>query len=203
MPTKTKDKSPIKNDPFASIMGPSQNYAGGAVGGAVGGAAGGMSASGIGAIGGLAGGVIDTINDDPLEKGSVAMSAGSGALKAAGTGAMIGSVIPGVGTAIGAGVGALIGGVGGLIKGKKAKKEAEAAQKAEAARREKMRIAGLQAEENSQLAQNMAAMGSSPFGMLEKKLKGIKGLVPANMSAAQYKSSLQMKEISGVNTLTN
>ena len=43
----------------------------------------------------------------------------------------------------------------------------------------------------------------SPATMLTKKLKGIKGLVPANMSAAQYKSSLQMKEISGVNTLSN
>ena len=43
----------------------------------------------------------------------------------------------------------------------------------------------------------------SPVKMLTKELKGIKGLVPPNMSAAQYKSSLQMKEISGVNTLTN
>jgi len=103
----------------------------------------------------------------------------------------------------GAIIGGAIGAIGGFFGGRKAKKEAEAAKRAEAARREKIRIAGLQAEENSQLAQNMAAMGSSPFGMLEKKLKGIKGLVPANMSAAQYKSSLQMKEISGVNTLTN
>ena len=43
----------------------------------------------------------------------------------------------------------------------------------------------------------------SPVKILTKKLKGIKGLVPANMSAAKYKSSLQMREISGVNTLTN
>ena len=43
----------------------------------------------------------------------------------------------------------------------------------------------------------------SPVKILTKELKGIKGLVPANMSAAQYKSSLQMREISGVNTLTN
>jgi len=201
MPTKTKDKSPIQNDPFSSIlgsgslMGPSANYAGGA--------AGGMSAGAYGAIGGLAGGVLDTINDDPLEKGSVGMSTASGALKAAGTGAMIGSVIPGVGTAIGAGVGALIGGVGGFIKGKKSKNEAEKEEKLLAEETKKANLLAAQNAENAKLAQNMAATGSSPIPVLEKKLKGIKGLVPSNMSAAQYKSSLQMREISGVNTLTN
>lgn len=42
---------------------------------------------------------------------------GGGALKGAGIGAAIGSIVPGVGTAIGAGVGAAIGGVGSAIGG--------------------------------------------------------------------------------------
>ena len=189
MPTKTKSESPLTYelynvDPNASKLGFSYQTQKGA-----------NTGVGVSALGGMAGGVVDTINDDPLKKGSVAMSAGSGALKGVAAGAAFGPA--------GMIVGGVLGAAGGFFKGKKAKKEAEALRKAEAERKEKIRIAGLQAEENSQLAQNMAAMGSSPFGMLEKKLKGIKGLVPANMSAAQYKSSLQMREISGVNTLTN
>ena len=189
MQTETKDKSPLTYelynvDPNASKLGFSYQTQKGANTGA-----------GVGALGGMAGGVLDTINDDPLKKGSVGMSAGSGALKGVAAGAMFGPA--------GMIVGGVLGAAGGLIKGKKAKEEAKAAQKAEAERQEKIRIAGLQAEENSKLAQNIASMGGSPFGMLEKKLKNIKGLIPSNMSAAQYKSSLQMKEISGVNTLTN
>ena len=191
MPTKTKDKSPIKYtvDPNAGKFGFSYSSQQGANTGAA-----------LGALGGIAGGVVDNINDDPLKKGSVAMSAGSGALKGAAAGAMFGPP--------GAIIGGAIGAIGGFFGGRKAKKEAEAAKRAEAARREKIRIAGLQAKENAKLAQNMAGASINPYdlsplGMLTKKLKGIKGLVPANMSAAQYKSSLQMKEISGVNTLTN
>jgi len=199
MPTKTKDKSPIKYtvDPNAGKFGFSYSSQQGANTGAA-----------LGALGGIAGGVVDNINDDPLKKGSVAMSAGSGALKGAAAGAMFGPP--------GAIIGGAIGAIGGFFGGRKAKKEAEAAKRAEAARREKIRIAGLQAKENAKLAQN--AVGSninlydqnaeelsnkSGLTFLTKKLKGIKGLVPANMSAAQYKSSLQMKEISGVNTLSN
>ena len=194
MQTETKGKSPVTYelynvDPNASKLGSSYQTQKGANTGAV-----------VGALGGMAGGVLDTINDDPLKKGSVGMAAGSGALKGVASGAMFGPA--------GMIVGGVLGAAGGLIKGRKAKKEAESAEKAEAERKEKMRIAGLQAEENSQLAQNMAGAGVNPYDvspatMLTKKLKGIKGLVPANMSAAQYKSSLQMKEISGVNTLTN
>ena len=204
MPTKTKDKSPIKNDPFSSIIGPSQNYAGGAVStgsAAASGAASGFSGAGaLGAAGGTIGGIIDQFNTDPTAKGAVAGTATSEALKYGAMGAALGPIGAGVGAAIGLGV--------GIVKGKKAKKEAEAAEKAEAERQEKIRIAGLQADENAKLSQNMAVAGVNPYDvspatMLNKKLKGIKGLVPANMSAAQYKSSLQMKEISGVNTLTN
>jgi len=198
MPTKTKDKSPIKYtvNPNAGKLGFSYGSQQGANIGA-----------GVGALGGMAGGVLDTINDDPLKKGSVGMSAGSGALKGVAAGAMFGPA--------GMIVGGVLGAAGGLIKGRKAKKEAEAAEKAEAARREKIRIAGLQAKENAQLQQNAIGsninlydqnaeeLSSSPFRALTKKLKGIKGLVPANMSAAQYKSSLKMQKISGVNTLSN
>jgi hypothetical protein len=49
-------------------------------------------------------------------------SIGGDALKGAGTGAAIGSVIPGVGTLIGAGAGALIGGISGFFQKKKANK---------------------------------------------------------------------------------
>tara|TARA_B100000900_G_scaffold399178_1_gene401414 strand:+ start:610 stop:1257 length:648 start_codon:yes stop_codon:yes gene_type:complete len=214
MPTKTKDKSPIKNDPFASIlgsssgMGPSQSYAGGAVStgsAAASGAASGFSGAGaLGATGGAIGGIIDQFNTDPTAKGAVAGTATSEALKYGAMGAALGPIGAGVGAALGLGI--------GIVKGRKAKKAAEEAEKArkkaEAEKKERIRVAGLQSDNNAQLAQNMVGASINPYdlsplGMFTKKLKSIKGLIPANMSAAQYKSGLKMQEISGVNTLSN
>lgn len=65
-----------------------------------------------GALGGTGPGILD--------EGSVgekALNIGGGALKGAGIGATIGSVVPGIGTAIGAGVGGVIGAVGSAIGG--------------------------------------------------------------------------------------
>ena len=189
MPTKTKGESPLTYelynvDPNASKLGFSYQTQKGA-----------NTGVGVSALGGMAGGVVDTINDDPLKKGSVAMSAGSGALKGVAAGAAFGPA--------GMIVGGVLGAAGGLIKGRKAKEAAKEEEERLAEETKKANLLAAQNAENAKLAQNMAATGSSPIPVLEKKLKGIKGLVPSNMSAAQYKSSLQMREISGVNTLTN
>jgi len=194
MPTKTKGKSPVTYelynvDPNASKLGFSYQTQKGA-----------NTGVGVSALGGMAGGVVDTINDDPLKKGSVAMSAGSGALKGVAAGAAFGPA--------GMIVGGVLGAAGGLIKGRKAKKAAKEEEERLAEETKKANLLATQNAENAKLAQNMAGAGVNPYDaspatMLTKKLKGIKGLVPANMSAAQYKSSLQMREISGVNTLTN
>jgi hypothetical protein len=62
----------------------------------------------IGIAGNLAGSWLQgTV--DPTHKGNSIGNMGGAALKGAGTGAAIGSIIPGVGTAIGAGVGGLAG----------------------------------------------------------------------------------------------
>lgn len=65
-----------------------------------------------GALGGTGPGIAD--EGSFIEKG---LGIGGGALKGAGVGALIGSVIPGLGTAIGGAVGAAIGGVGSAIGG--------------------------------------------------------------------------------------
>ena len=202
MPTKTKGKSPVTYDfstattsgGGASLINPAQQSA-------IGGAAGGISGAGaLGAAGGAVGGIIDQFNTDPTAKGAIAGTATSEALKYGAMGAALGPIGAGVGAAIGLGV--------GIVKGKKAKKEAEEQERLLAEETKKANLLAAQNAENAKLAQNMAGAGVNPYDvspvpMLTKKLKGIKGLVPANMSAAQYKSSLQMKEISGVNTLTN
>lgn len=72
-----------------------------------------------GGIGGLVGGMALDAGADALGRDTTAGAAldvGSSMASMAGTGAMIGSVIPGVGTAIGAGVGAIAGGAYGLYK---------------------------------------------------------------------------------------
>lgn len=65
-----------------------------------------------GALGGTGPGVVD--KGSVLEKG---LNIGGGALKGAGVGALIGSVVPGLGTAIGGGIGAVVGAVGSAIGG--------------------------------------------------------------------------------------
>ena len=130
MPTKTKGKSPVTYDfstattsgSNASLINPGQQSA-------IGGAAGISGAGALGAAGGTVGGIIDQFNTDPTAKGAVAGTATSEALKYGAMGAALGPIGAGVGAAIGLGV--------GIVKGKKAKKEAEAAEKAEAERQEK------------------------------------------------------------------
>lgn len=72
-----------------------------------------MKGLGIGAVGALAGEGIqmgsDKLKEAGYEKTGKAVGTGGTAVKYAGYGAMIGSVIPGVGTAIGAGIGGAVG----------------------------------------------------------------------------------------------
>lgn len=80
-------------------------------------------ASGIGAaLGGTGDGIL---GKDSI--GKKAMNIGGGALKGAGIGAAIGSIIPGLGTAVGAGVGGAIGGIGAAIGGSNISKGLKAA----------------------------------------------------------------------------
>lgn len=72
-----------------------------------------MKGLGIGAVGALAGEGLqmggEKLQEAGYEKTGKAVGAGGTAVKYAGYGAMIGSVIPGVGTAIGAGIGGAVG----------------------------------------------------------------------------------------------
>lgn len=105
----------------------SVNTIGQGVGSAIGGKAGGTvgnavtAATGLYEMGSEAFGKskIDTSGINSINSANSGRAAGAGALKGAGTGAAIGSIIPGVGTLIGAGVGAVVGGVTGFIGGKK------------------------------------------------------------------------------------
>jgi len=72
---------------------------------------------GLGAVAGLAGGMMMTSENEGVQIGGAALSG-------AGTGAMIGSVIPGIGTLAGAGIGAAIGGLTAYLN-KKDKEEKE------------------------------------------------------------------------------
>ncbi len=70
-------------------------------------------ASGVGAaLGGTGDGILGKESI-----GKKALDVGGGALKGAGIGAAVGSIIPGLGTAVGAGVGGAIGGIGAAIGG--------------------------------------------------------------------------------------
>jgi len=76
--------------------------------------AGGMGAAGIySALGNIGGNMVAKNNTNKYGIIDKTSAKGAGALKGAGTGAAIGSIIPGVGTLIGAGVGALVGGLTG------------------------------------------------------------------------------------------
>lgn len=77
----------------------------------------GMRGVGIGAVGALAGGLMMQSEDEGMQIGGAALSG-------AGTGAMIGSVIPGIGTLAGAGIGAAIGGLTAYLN-RKDKEEKE------------------------------------------------------------------------------
>ena len=78
----------------------------------------GMKGVGIGAVGALAGGLM-------MQSENEAMQIGGAALSGAGTGAMIGSVIPGIGTVAGAGIGAAIGGLTAWLEKKDKQEEKE------------------------------------------------------------------------------
>jgi len=126
-----------------------------------------------------------------LRKGTLGGAAAGAAL-----GAKIGSFIPipGVGTLAGAGVGAL---AGGLIGRNKAKKETE---------EETTGIKYIQTNINPYTGEEYQPYGMSPFGMtgkpkIMKALTQMQGTTAHNMSAAQYKSALKMKEISGAATM--
>jgi len=78
---------------------------------------------GIGAAVGIG---VDLISDQMEEGGAKDTVSGIGTVASyAGTGAMIGSIIPGVGTAIGAGVGAIAGAIKGLFDAETNKRERE------------------------------------------------------------------------------
>ena len=117
---------------------------------------------------------------DQMEQGGAALS---GAAKGAMLGAKLGTIVPGVGNVVGAVAGGLIGGVGGLVKTKKQQQEEELVQQPE-----------YTTNINPMTGQEI------PLTMTGKPLKmltGIKGNIPHNMSAAQYKSGLKMQQISG------
>ena len=83
----------------------------------------GLGGFGIGAAVGLG---ADLISDQMEEGGAKDTVSGIGTVASyAGTGAMIGSIIPGVGTAIGAGVGAIAGAIKGLFDAETNKRERE------------------------------------------------------------------------------
>lgn len=71
---------------------------------------------GLGAVAGIAGGMM-------MQSENEGMQIGGAALSGAGTGAMIGSVIPGIGTLAGAGIGAAIGGLTAYLNKKDAEEE--------------------------------------------------------------------------------
>lgn len=114
--------------------------AGGAAGGGLGGGLrGGLKGKlgrglGIGAVTALAGTAMEYGADQFAPESGAAMGLGvaGNALQYAGTGAMIGSIIPGVGTAVGAGVGAVIGGFMGYLERKEDREKAEAEKKNQA-----------------------------------------------------------------------
>tara|TARA_R100000734_G_C3296381_1_gene87510 strand:+ start:150 stop:683 length:534 start_codon:yes stop_codon:yes gene_type:complete len=139
-----------------------------------------------------------TSNESPLyqtteEQKELRKGTLGGAAAGAAIGAKIGSFIPipGIGTLAGAGVGAL---AGGLIGRNKAKKETE---------EEIPQTTYVQTNINPFTGQEYSIQDYNkvtPLSMTGKPLKmltGIKGNIPHNMSAAQYKSSLKMQEISG------
>lgn len=126
------------------------------------------------------------LTSDQMEQGGAALG---GAAKGALLGAKLGTIVPGVGNVVGAVAGGLIGGVGGLIKTKKQQQEEESQQASG--------TTYIQTNVNPYTGQEYQP---SPFTMTKKPLKmltGIKGNIPHNMSAAQYKSGLKMQEISG------
>jgi len=87
----------------------------------------GMKGVGLGAIAGIAGMGVSALADN-YEEGSAAnvgLGTAGGALQGAGTGAMIGSIIPGVGTLAGAGIGAAIGGLTAYLNRKDREEEKE------------------------------------------------------------------------------
>lgn len=106
-----KKLTAIMDDAFASMSESQQQLAGAAI---------------------LAGSVIS----GAFPKTSKVGQAAGGALKGAGTGAILGSAIPGIGTVAGAVVGGLVGAIGGLFGASKAKKQEEL-QKKQLAEQEK------------------------------------------------------------------
>ena len=142
-----------------------------------------------------------TNNESPLELTSDQMEQGGaalgGAAKGALLGAKLGTIVPGVGNVVGAVAGGLIGGVGGLIKTKK--QQEEESQQAPVP-------TYIQTNTNPYTGQEYQPYGMSPFGMvgkpkIMKALTQMQGTTAHNMSAAQYKSALKMKEISGSATM--
>lgn len=133
----------VVSDPTGSAGGAGD--AGDAGGG--GGSGGSGGGAGIAAGIGIGSAVLNDLDDDNIYGG---MDVGKEALKYAGMGASLGSVVPGLGTAVGAAAGAILGGTVGLVKkGKFEREERKAKKQARRKRRsdEKRGQASAEAEE--------------------------------------------------------
>ena len=123
---------------------------------------------------------------DQMEQGSAALG---GAAKGAMLGAKLGTIVPGVGNVVGAVAGGLIGGVGGLVKTRKQQQEEELTQQPEY-------TTNIDPMTGQEIPLTMTGK-QKPL----KALTQMQGTTAHNMSAAQYRSALKMKEISGAATM--
>tara|TARA_Y100001937_G_scaffold26221_1_gene37662 strand:+ start:1420 stop:2064 length:645 start_codon:yes stop_codon:yes gene_type:complete len=131
-------------------------------------------------------------NESPIELTANQMEQGSAALGGAAKGAMLGAklgtIVPGIGNVVGAVAGGLIGGVGGLVKTRKQQQEEELAQQPK-----------YTTNIDPMTGQEIPLTMKKPLKVLTQT--GSDSPVPYNMSAAQYKSGVLMKNISGAATL--
>jgi hypothetical protein len=139
--------------------------------------------------------------ESPLQNSS--LGAGIGTVLGGTAGFLIGGPL---GAKIGMAGGQAIGqGIGGHIEKKKLEEEQKAledqqviGQNMSSAQQQFMKNQAMYGAVEDEMYPNQdMVMGGSPV----KMLKSIPYTEPKNMSALQYKSSLKMKEISGVNTL--